>query len=94
MLTKKYYICTNKNKQQLKLNKMTNYRFIDPTEFAPQVMRYILNNEVAEIEIFNKPLVHAEIIKKNGKLNLVINGKIVKQAVKFSTIEKYINNIK
>ena len=32
-------------------------------------------------------------IKQNNKLNLVLNGKIVKQAVKFKTIEKYINKI-
>ena len=72
---------------------MTNYKFTNPSEFSPQVMKYMLNNEVAEIELLNNPFIHAEVIMKNNKLNLVLNGKIVKQAVKFSTIEKYINKI-
>ena len=72
---------------------MKNYKFTDPSEFAPQVMDFIINGEVAEIILLNNPLVSAEVIKQNNKLNLVLNGKIVKQAVKFSTIEKYINKI-
>tara|TARA_R100000541_G_scaffold15537_1_gene24898 strand:+ start:670 stop:888 length:219 start_codon:yes stop_codon:yes gene_type:complete len=72
---------------------MKNYKFTDPSEFAPQVMDFIINGEVAEIILLNKPSVSAEVIKQNNKLNLVLNGKIVKQAVKFKTIEKYINKI-
>ena len=72
---------------------MKNYRFTDPSEFAPHIMDFIINGEVAEIILLNKPSAHIEVIKQNNKLNLVLNGKIVKQAVKFSTIEKHINKI-
>ena len=72
---------------------MKNYKFTDPSEFAPQVMDFIINGEVAEIILLNNPSALAEVIKQNNKLNLVLNGKIVKQAIKFSTIEKYINKI-
>jgi hypothetical protein len=72
---------------------MKNYKFTDSSEFAPQVMDFIINGEVAEIILLNNPLAHVEVIKQNNKLNLVLNGKIVKQAVKFSTIEKHINKI-
>ena len=72
---------------------MKNYKFTNPSDFAPQVMDFIINGEVAEITLLNNPLAHVEVIKQNNKLNLVLNGKIVKQAVKFSTIEKYINKI-
>ena len=72
---------------------MKNYKFTNPSEFSPQVMKYMLNNEVAEVELLNNPFAQVEVIMKNNKFNLVLNGKIVKQAVKFSTIEKYINKI-
>jgi len=72
---------------------MKNYKFTNPSEFSPQVMKYMLNNEVAEVELLNNPFIHVEVIKQNNKFNLVLNGKIVKQAVKFSTIEKHINKI-
>ena len=85
-------IFTPSNKQK-KINKMKNYKFTNPSEFSPQVMKYMLNNEVAEVELLNNPFIHVEVIKQNNKFNLVLNGKIVKQAVKFSTIEKHINKI-
>jgi hypothetical protein len=70
---------------------MKNYKFKNPKEFAPQVMDFIINGEVAEIILLNNPSEHVEVIKRNNKLNLVLNGKIVKQAVKFSTIERFLN---
>ena len=72
---------------------MKNYRFTRPLDFAPQVMDFMINGEAAEIILIKNPFLHIEVIKQNNKLNLVLNGKIVKQAVKFSTIEKHINKI-
>ena len=68
---------------------MTNYKFKEPTNFAP----HVINGEVAEVILLHNTLAHVEVIKRNNKLNLVLNGKIIKQAVKFSTIEKHINKI-
>ena len=56
-------------------NSENNFRFLDPTNFNSTVMPYMINDEVAEVELTYYPNLEVEI-KKEKRYGFVvyING--------------------
>lgn len=70
-----------------------NFRFTEPKEFSSNVMQFCLNGEIAEIELNDRPNDFVEVrVIKDGFL-IVLNGKVIKKAARWSTIEKHLNKI-
>tara|TARA_R100001163_G_C5044032_1_gene181606 strand:+ start:879 stop:1106 length:228 start_codon:yes stop_codon:yes gene_type:complete len=72
---------------------MKNFKFTDPTEFATHIMPFCIHGEIAEIELNDRPNDFVEVKVLRNAFIIMLNGKAVKRAVKWSTIEKHLNKI-
>mgnify|MGYP003143962476 CR=1 FL=1 len=72
---------------------INNFKFADSSEFAAPIMPFCISGEIAEIELNDRPNDFVEVrVLRNGFL-IMLNGKAVKKAAKWSTIEKHLNKI-
>ncbi len=72
---------------------INNFKFSDPSEFASNVMPFCVSGEIAEIELNDRPDDLVEVRVLRNAFLIMLNGKAVKKAVKWSTIEKHLNKI-